>query len=56
MKGKYLPKLTSSVITADYLMGVLFEKYYVPEITEVKIGILVQQAKKSQVLEELCEV
>ncbi|CAD8056001.1 unnamed protein product [Paramecium sonneborni] len=34
MKGKYLPKYTSSIITADYLLTVLFENVFVLNVKQ----------------------
>lgn len=53
IKGKYLPRIKSSIITADYLLGVLFDTIYVPEIKEISIGVLLRSVKKYEILEAL---
>lgn len=53
LKGKYLPKITSSIITSEYLLNLIFEKLYVPNVKDIKIGYLLRPIKKDDLLEEL---
>ncbi|CAD8096634.1 unnamed protein product [Paramecium primaurelia] len=56
LQGKYLPKLASSIITSDYLLGVLFDKIYVTNLNEVQIGVLLKSVKKYEIIEELRKI
>ncbi|CAD8073415.1 unnamed protein product [Paramecium sonneborni] len=56
LQGKYLPKLNSSIITSEYLLGVLFESYYVPQVEEINIGVLLKPIKKLELIDELLKI
>ncbi|CAD8204156.1 unnamed protein product [Paramecium pentaurelia] len=56
LQGKYLPKQNSSIITSEYLLGVLFETYYVSQIDEINIGVLLKPIKKVELIEELIKI
>ncbi|CAD8070403.1 unnamed protein product [Paramecium primaurelia] len=42
---KVFAKLTSSIITSDYLLGVLFDKIQVPNLNEGQIGVVCCQSQ-----------
>lgn len=56
LKGYYLPKITSSIISSDYLLKVLFDKYFGLKSESISIGILLKSVKKYEILMELTSI